>query len=89
MALTLTEEEVIELQEIFNLFDKDSSGTIDSTEVRAALDNLDLKNRNPMIYEVISCLEDIGGEMDFGVFIEAICDKLGNTSSRNGVNRLF
>ena len=86
---TLSEEEVQELQDIFNLFDSDQSGTVDSQELKTALDNLDLKQRNPLIYEVIQCLEDIGGSLDFHQFIEAICDKLGNTHTRAGVDRLF
>jgi Ca2+-binding EF-hand superfamily protein len=71
------------------LFDLDKSGTIDTEEVANAMNNQGLHERNPVLYEVISSLCEVGGQIDENTFIETICDKLGNIKTREGINRLF
>lgn len=41
------------------------------------------------MYEMICELEEIGGEVDFDDFIEAISNKLGNKETKEGINRIF
>lgn len=41
----LSQEEIEELQEAFNLFDTDGSGTIDSSELKAGQDNTEEERR--------------------------------------------
>ena len=46
----LTEDEVEEIREAFNLFDTEGSGTIDPKELKAAMESLGFESKNPTIY---------------------------------------
>ena len=86
---TLTEEEVQDLKETFDLFDEDKSGTIDPEEITKAMNNMDLQKRNPIVFSIISHLEKLPGPLDFDSFVDAIQDKLGDTKSREGLKKLY
>ena len=73
----LTEDEIEEIREAFNLFDTDGSGKIDPKELRAAMQSLGFENKNPTIYQMIAELEDLDREIDFEEFLDAITNKLG------------
>jgi Ca2+-binding EF-hand superfamily protein len=73
----LTEDEIEEIREAFNLFDTDGSGKIDPKELRAAMQSLGFENKNPTIYQMIAELEDLEKEIDFEEFLDAITNKLG------------
>lgn len=53
----LTEDEIDEIREAFNLFDKDGSGTIDPAELKAAMRSLVLETKNPTISQMIADLD--------------------------------
>ena len=61
----LTEDEVQELYEAFNLFDSEGTGKVDPREIKAAMKELGYESRNPIIYNMVSELEAIGREVDF------------------------
>ena len=61
----LTEDEVQELYEAFNLFDSESTGKVDPREIKAAMKELGYESRNPIIYNMVSELEAMGREIDF------------------------
>ena len=46
----LTEDEVEEIKEAFDLFDTDGSGSIDPKELRAAMSSLGFEAKNQTIY---------------------------------------
>ena len=46
----LTEDEIEEIREAFNLFDTDGSGKIDPRELKAAMQSLGFESKNPTIY---------------------------------------
>ena len=46
----LTEDEIEEIREAFNLFDTDGSGKIDPKELKAAMQSLGFESKNPTIY---------------------------------------
>ena len=73
----MTEDEIEEIREAFNLFDTDGSGKIDRKELRAAMQSLGFENKNPTIYQMIAELEDLEKEIDFEEFLDAITNKLG------------
>ena len=50
----LSEEEIEEIREAFNLFDTDGSGTIDPKELKAAMQSLGFEAKNQTIYQVRS-----------------------------------
>jgi|Transcript_246 Ca2+-binding EF-hand superfamily protein len=61
----LTEDEIEEIREAFNLFDTDGSGAIDPRELRAAMQSLGFESKNPTIYSMIADLDRLGSSIDF------------------------
>ena len=85
----LTEDEIEEIREAFNLFDTDNSGTIDPKELKAAMQSLGFESKNPTIYQMIADLEREGPAIDFDTFLDAITSKLGDKETRNGIGKIF
>eukprot|EP01067_Filipodium_phascolosomae_P006463 Filipodium_phascolosomae@DN4721_c0_g1_i2.p1 len=86
----LTEDEIEEIREAFNLFDTDGSGTIDPKELRSAMQSLGFESKNPTIYQMIAELDKDGsGAIDFEEFLDAITSKLGDKESRDGIRKIF
>lgn len=85
----LTEDEIEEIREAFNLFDTDGSGTIDPRELRAAMQSLGFESKNPTIYSMIADLDRLGSSIDFDQFLDAITEKLGDKETRNGIEKIF
>jgi Ca2+-binding EF-hand superfamily protein len=86
----LTEDEIDEIREAFNLFDTDGSGTIDPRELKAAMQSLGFETKNPTIFQMIADLDsDGGGQIDFDEFLDAITSKLGDKETRGGIQKIF
>jgi len=78
----LTEDEVEELREAFNLFDTEATGKIDPRELKSAMQSLGFESKNPTIYNMIADLESQGREVDFEEFLDGITSKLGDKETR-------
>jgi len=85
----LTEDEIEEIREAFNLFDTDNSGTIDPKELKAAMQSLGFEQKNPTIYQMIADLEQEGNAIDFETFLNAITAKLGDKETKGGIKKIF
>ncbi|GFE52848.1 centrin [Babesia ovis] len=86
----LTDDEVYEMQEAFNLFDTNGTGTIDPREIKCAMQSLGIDKKNPMVYQIVSDLEKSGStQIDFNDFLDSITLKLGNRDSKEGIRRIF
>merc|ERR1719164_315239 len=86
----LTEDEIDEIREAFNLFDTDGSGTIDPRELKAAMQSLGFESKNPTIFQMIAGLDsDSGGQIDFDEFLNVITEKLGDKETRSGIHKIF
>ncbi len=87
----LTEDEIDEIREAFNLFDTDGSGQIDPKELKAAMQSLGFESKNPTIYQMIADLDtpENSNGINFDMFLDAITDKLGNKETKEGIARIF
>jgi Ca2+-binding EF-hand superfamily protein len=87
----LTEEEIEELKEAFNLFDTEGTGTIDPKELKAAMQSLGFESKNSTIYKMIAELDNDRSEggIDFNTFLDSISSKLGNRETKEGIQRIF
>ncbi len=87
----LTEDEIEEIREAFNLFDTDGSGLIDPKELKAAMQSLGFESKNPTIYQMIADLDtqENAGGINFDHFLDAITAKLGNKETKEGIARIF
>ena len=87
----LTEDEIEEIREAFNLFDTDGSGMIDPKELKAAMQSLGFEQKNPAIYAMIADLDtpDRAQGINFDDFLDSITAKLGNKETKEGIARIF
>ena len=89
----LTEAEVEEVREAFNLFDVDGSGRIDPKELKEAMVSLGYTNNNAVISDMIADLDKDGmGELDFDEFLNIFTLQIGAGSgeeSREDVAKIF
>jgi len=68
-----SEEQVNQYREIFRLFDRDGSGTIDIQEMRSVLNELGKKVDNKELEKLMSDLDENGsGEVDFDEFLQGM-----------------
>lgn len=86
----LTEDEVDEIREAFNLFDNEGTGVIDPKELKSAMQSLGFETKNPTIYQMFSELErETTGPIDFDRFLDGITNKLGDRETREGIQKIF
>ena len=85
----LTNDEIEEIREAFNLFDTDGTGKIDPKELKAAMQSLNFDTKNPTIFQMIAELESFGRPIDFDEFLEEIQSKLGDRETKAGIEKIF
>ena len=86
----LSEEEVEEIREAFNLFDTDGSGTIDPKELMSAMKSLGFEAKNQVIYQMIADLDkDSSGTVDFEEFLDLMTGTLGGKDTKEDINKVF
>ena len=86
----LSEDEIIEIKEAFDLFDTDGGGTIDPAELKTAMTSLGFEAKNQTIYQMIADLdENKDGSIDFDEFLEMMTAKLGDKNSKEDIQKVF
>lgn len=83
----LSQDEIEELQEAFNLFDTDGSGTIDSEELKHAMKQLGYEQKNKLVYQMIENMKQ--GEMDFDAFLDMMTARISDSDSRDDIAKVF
>merc|ERR1712182_163297 len=73
----LTEEQMDEIREAFNLFDGDQSGAIDVRELKAAMRALGFEVKNEELKKMVSDVGNDGnGTIEFAEFLEMMTGKM-------------
>mmetsp|Transcript_34668 Transcript_34668/g.75674 ORF Transcript_34668/g.75674 Transcript_34668/m.75674 type:complete len:171 (+) Transcript_34668:39-551(+) len=86
----LSEEEIEEIREAFNLFDTDGSGTIDPKELKAAMQSLGFEAKNQTIYQMIADIDKDGdGSIDFEEFLDMMTAKMSDKDTREDIQKVF
>ena len=79
-----------EIREAFNLFDTDSSGSIDAKELKAAMRALGFQVKKAEIRQMISDIDkDASGSIEFDEFVEMMTGKMGERDSREEIMKVF
>merc|ERR1712098_858709 len=74
----LSEEQMDEIREAFNLFDGDQSGAIDVRELKAAMRALGFEIKNEELKKMVTDIDNDGnGTIEFGEFLEMMTGKMG------------
>ena len=85
----LSEEEIEEIREAFNLFDADGSGTIDPKELKAAMQSLGFEAKNQTIFQMISDIDkDKSGSIDFEEFLDMMTAKMSDKDNREDIQKV-
>merc|ERR1712224_336738 len=70
----LSEDEVEEIKEAFDLFDNDGSGAISVNELTSAMQPLGFDVKHAVVYNMVADLDaDGSGEIEFGEFLDVLC----------------
>eukprot|EP00593_Proboscia_inermis_P006178 CAMPEP_0171309548 /NCGR_PEP_ID=MMETSP0816-20121228/19726_1 /TAXON_ID=420281 /ORGANISM="Proboscia inermis, Strain CCAP1064/1" /LENGTH=171 /DNA_ID=CAMNT_0011793165 /DNA_START=127 /DNA_END=642 /DNA_ORIENTATION=+ len=86
----LSEEEIEEIREAFNLFDTDGSGTIDPKELKTAMQSLGFETKNQTIYQMIADIDKDGkGEIDFDEFLDLMTARMSDKDSKEDIQKVF
>lgn len=88
--------DVPELEEIkkgFELFDIKGTGKIDPRELKKTMEQMNLKEKHPMIYEMIKSLDtpevaEKGG-ITYDEYVEAIERMMSDSTTKEGIRRMF
>ncbi|KAG8062372.1 hypothetical protein GUJ93_ZPchr0003g16838 [Zizania palustris] len=90
MADRLTEEQIAELKEAFNLFDKDGDGVITSIELGTVLSSLGQNYTEAELQDMIKYADaDLNGVIDFHEFLNVMAHKMPDAVSENAVREAF
>ena len=86
----LTEDEIEEIKEAFDLFDTDGSGSIDPRELRAAMQSLGFEAKNQTIYQMITDLDkNKNNSIDFEEFLDMMTARMSDRDTREDINKVF
>ena len=86
----LTEDEIEEIKEAFDLFDTDGSGNIDPKELRAAMQSLGFEAKNQTIFQMISDLDkNKSGAIDFEEFLDMMTARMSDKDTRDDIGKVF
>ena len=86
----LTEDEVLEIKEAFDLFDTDHSGTIDTDELKQALGNLGIDAKNQTLQNMMNEIDkNQSGTIDLDEFIEMMTAKMSDKDTPEDLRKVF
>merc|ERR1711887_18726 len=85
----LTEEQIEEIREAFNLFDADNSGAIDVRELKAAMRALGFEVKEELKKMISDIDNDGNGSVEFGEFLEMMTGKMGEKDTREDIEKVF
>jgi Ca2+-binding EF-hand superfamily protein len=86
----LSEDEILEIKEAFDLFDVDKSGFIDKSELKSALNNLGIDNRNHTLNAMMKDLDkDNSGQVSFNEFLDMMTAKMSDKDTREDLEKVF
>merc|ERR1712149_92909 len=84
----LSDEQMDEIREAFNLFDGDQSGAIDVRELKAAMRALGFEVKNEELKKMVSDVDNDGnGTIEFAEFLEMMTGKMGEKDSREDIDK--
>ena len=85
----ITEQDYEELKNTFDLFDEDGSNSIDATEIEKVMEELGLKNRNPIVGQIFEALRGVNKAIDFDEFLKLVVGVVGETKTEEGLTTVF
>jgi Ca2+-binding EF-hand superfamily protein len=86
----LTEEQIQQIAQAFQLFDTDGSGTIETQELKIAMRALGFEPKQEEIDKMVRDVDDDGsGSVDYPEFLDMMAHKLLNRDPVAEINKAF
>ena len=86
----LTEDDIEEIKEAFDLFDSDGSGTVEPRELKSAMVSLGFEAKNATLFHVITELDKDGsGAIDFEEFLAMMSSQMSDHDSKDDIHKIF
>lgn len=86
----LSEEQLLEVKEAFNVFDSEQSGGLDARELKAALSALNVKISKEEIRQIYADLgKDIREKLSQEEFFEIVTPRLPDRHTRDYIKKIF
>lgn len=86
----LSEDEIVEIKEAFDLFDNDKSGFVNPRDLRDAMSSLGYELKNQTIFQMISNLEKDGiQQVDFQEFLNLMTARINEKESKEDIKKVF
>merc|ERR1712098_652398 len=83
-------DEITEIKEAFDMFDKDSSGSIEPKELLEAMKKLGFDHDNEIVMQMIGDLDkDKSGEIEFDEFLDMMSAKVPSDPTREDIAKVF
>ena len=94
MSRSTYDEEINEIRKGFEMFDVENKGQIDPFELKETIEEMNLKYKNPFIYELITSLclrKDIKskGGLTSDEFISILQEKISDVESKQGIKTIY
>ena len=90
---SLSNEEVDQIKQVFDLFYTNGTGKIDPKELKTTMQSLGFDSIDPTVYQLIADLDSPESEMKGGIsfhnFVDTINDKLEDKELKEGIRRIF
>jgi len=81
----LSEEQIAEYKEAFNLFDKNGDGTISEAELKGVMESLGYKPTSKELQDMMHEVDiDNNGTIEFDEFVELMQRRVGGSSDPDG-----
>lgn len=86
----LSDEDLQEFREIFNLVDADRGGSIGTEELARLMDTLGIRTTPEELQLMVSEIDENGnGEIDFDEFVQVMCKKVNTDYTAEEVRKAF
>ena len=94
MSKTKYDEEINEIRKGFEMFDVENKGQINPFELKETMEEMNLKDKNPFLYELISSLcsrKDIKskGGLTSDDFISILQENISDVESKHGIKNIY
>ena len=90
MKTDISEEQIEQCREIFNLYDKDGDGTIDSRELGDIMRSLGIYPSNEEVLEMLKEVDtDKSGKIDFEEFLDLFTKKINEPDTEEEAEEMI
>ena len=86
----LSSDEIEEIKEAFDIFDPESTGSIQVNDLLNAMKTLGFDSKNPAIYQMIADFDENGnGTIEFEEFLDMMTARISDKNTRDDLKRVF